>query len=171
VCDAGGGTVDLISYEVDSVDPFMISECSIGTAGACGSAFLDHAFETAVRARLGKYADQVLKPRCLSEILRHFNRFIKVEFKDDESVPFINFAVPGAPDIPEAMIEDGFMTMSRYRFNAICGVIFREEVRAIFLPQFYKVLDLVKGQIQQVNDKFGPGSLKVICVHIIFFDL
>lgn len=38
----------------------------------------------------------------------------------------------------------------------------REEVRAIFLPQFYKVLDLINGQIQQVNEKFGPGSLKVV---------
>lgn len=38
----------------------------------------------------------------------------------------------------------------------------REEVREIFLPQFYKVLDLVNGQIQQVNGKFGQGSLKVV---------
>jgi hypothetical protein len=37
----------------------------------------------------------------------------------------------------------------------------REELRAIFLPQFQKVLDLVNGQIEQVNGKFGPGSLKV----------
>jgi len=37
----------------------------------------------------------------------------------------------------------------------------REEVRGIFLPQFYQVLDLVTGQIQQVNEKFGAGSLKV----------
>lgn len=30
------------------------------------------------------------------------------------------------------------------------------------MPQFHKVLDLVNGQIQQVNEKFGPGSLKVL---------
>jgi len=112
VCDAGGGTVDLISYEVESVKPFMISECSIGTADACGSVFLNRAFEAAVRKRLGKYAEQVLKPRCLAEVLRHFDHFIKVEFKDD--VEFINFAIPGAPDIPEADVEDGFMSMTRY---------------------------------------------------------
>jgi hypothetical protein len=160
VCDAGGGTVDLISYEVDSIKPFLISECSVGTAGACGSVFLDRAFEAAVRIRLGKYAEQVLKPRCLAELMRYFNNFIKVEFKDDENVPFINFAVPGAPDIPEADIEGGFMTMSRYS-NIYNWTDFREELRAIFLPQFHKVLDLVNGQIQQVNEKFGPGSLRV----------
>jgi len=113
VCDAGGGTVDLISYEVESVKPFLISECSIGTADACGSVFLNRAFEDAVRRRLGKYAEQVLKPRCLSEVLRHFDHFIKVEFKDD--VESINFAIPGAPDIPDASIEDGFMTMDRLK--------------------------------------------------------
>jgi hypothetical protein len=112
VCDAGGGTVDLISYEVESVKPFMISECSVGTADACGSVFLNRAFEDAIRKRLGKYAEQVLKPRCLSEMIRHFDHFIKVEFKDD--VDLINFAVPGAPNIPETYVEDGFMSMTRF---------------------------------------------------------
>lgn len=103
--------MDLIAYEVESVKPFMISECSIGTADACGSVFLNRAFEDAVRKRLGKYAEQVLKPRCLAEMLRYFDHFIKVEFKDD--VDSINFAIPGAPDIPEASVEDGFMSMDR----------------------------------------------------------
>ena len=113
VCDAGGGTVDLIAYEVNCMKPFLISECSIGTAGACGSLFLDRAFEDAVRAKLGRHAEQVLKPRTVAEMMRYFNHFIKVEFKDDEAIPSVNFAVAGAPDIPEADIEGGFMTMSR----------------------------------------------------------
>lgn len=120
VCDAGGGTVDLITYQVDSMNPFLISECSIGTAGECGSLFLDKAFEDAVRTRLGERAGEVLKPRTVAEMVRHFQHFIKVEFKDDETVPFVNFAVPGAPDIPEAGIDCGFMTMSRY-FNTNGG--------------------------------------------------
>ena len=99
---------------MDSINPFLISECSIGTAGACGSLFLDRAFEEAVRTKLGSHATQVLKPRTVAEMMRYFKHFIKLEFKDDESVPSINFAVPGAPDIPEADIEGGFMTMSRY---------------------------------------------------------
>lgn len=31
LCDAGGGTVDLISYEVDSVDPLELKELVPGT--------------------------------------------------------------------------------------------------------------------------------------------
>lgn len=37
----------------------------------------------------------------------------------------------------------------------------REELRGIFLPTFQKVLELINGQIEQVNNKFGPGSLNV----------
>jgi hypothetical protein len=159
VCDAGGGTVDLISYEVESLKPFMISECSVGTADACGSVFLNRAFEDAVRKRLGKYAEQVLKPRCLSEMLRHFDHFIKVEFKDDVEV--INFAVPGAPNIPEAYIEDGFMSMTRYLRAIILADYRREELREIFIPQFQKILALINDQIQQVNSRFGSGAMQV----------
>lgn len=97
--------------------PFRISECSIGTAKPCGSIFLDRAFMAAVRTRLGNYADQVLRPRCVAELMRYFTHFIKVEFKDDNSQPQMVFALPGAPDIPEADVEGGFMTMSRCSYR------------------------------------------------------
>ena len=92
----------------------MISECSVGTADAWGLVFLNRAFEVAVRKRLGKYAEQVLNLRCLSEVLRHFDEFIKHEFKDD--MESVDFAIPGALNIPEAHVEDGFMSMTRYNY-------------------------------------------------------
>jgi hypothetical protein len=139
----------------------MISECSIGTADACGSVFLNRSFEDAVRKRLGKYAEQVLKPRCLAEMLRHFDHFIKVEFKDD--VDSINFAIPGAPDIPEACVEDGFMSMDRL-LHTLRNLIIREELREIFIPQFQKILTLINDQIQQVNSRFGTRALQVTSI-------
>jgi hypothetical protein len=30
VCDAGGGTVDLISYKICSINPFQVAECAVG---------------------------------------------------------------------------------------------------------------------------------------------
>lgn len=30
VCDAGGGTVDLISYKICALDPFQVEECAVG---------------------------------------------------------------------------------------------------------------------------------------------
>jgi hypothetical protein len=43
--------------------------------------------------------------------MRHFRNFIVPEFQDD--IDLINFGVPGAPNIPEAGVEDGFMLMTR----------------------------------------------------------
>ncbi|KAH7005735.1 hypothetical protein EDB82DRAFT_521710 [Fusarium venenatum] len=44
VCDAGGGTVDLISYVFESTDPFIVKECVKGDGDLCGGVFLDEAF-------------------------------------------------------------------------------------------------------------------------------
>lgn len=154
----------MISYEIDSVKPFIIRQCSVETADACGSIFLNRAFEDAVRKRLGKYAEQVLEPRVLSEVIRHFDEVIKVDFKDD--VDMILFAVPCAPDIPEAGVEDGFMTMTRSQIQFFHPLIIREELREIFIPQFEKILALINDQIQQVNFRFRPGAMRVQQCHI-----
>jgi actin-like ATPase involved in cell morphogenesis len=54
VADCGGGTVDLISYEVISVKPYLeVGERVSGTGGMCGSSFLNRNFEKLVRGRIG----------------------------------------------------------------------------------------------------------------------
>ncbi|KAH6604197.1 hypothetical protein Trco_007643 [Trichoderma cornu-damae] len=44
VCDAGGGTVDLITYEVARVQPLQLREVTEGTGGKCGSSMLNMRF-------------------------------------------------------------------------------------------------------------------------------
>jgi hypothetical protein len=44
VCDAGGGTVDLITYEVTSVNKLELKEVTEGTGGKCGSSMLNKRF-------------------------------------------------------------------------------------------------------------------------------
>ncbi|KAG5915102.1 hypothetical protein E4U53_004528 [Claviceps sorghi] len=44
ICDAGGGTVDLISYEVSPADGRAVKEVTEGTGGRCGSAMLNTRF-------------------------------------------------------------------------------------------------------------------------------
>lgn len=46
ICDAGGGTVDLISYTVEHLNPFLkVKEAAPGTGGLCGSSYLNRIFE------------------------------------------------------------------------------------------------------------------------------
>jgi molecular chaperone DnaK (HSP70) len=53
VCDMGGGTVDLISYRVASLQPTMISEATVGSGAQCGGSFIDREFLKWLEHRLG----------------------------------------------------------------------------------------------------------------------
>ena len=45
ICDAGGGTVDLISYSVTSLKPVLeVEEAAAGNGGLCGSTYLNRIF-------------------------------------------------------------------------------------------------------------------------------
>ena len=55
LCDAGGGTVDLISYTVTTLKPQLeIIEATAGTGMLCGSTFLNRRFEKFLEDKLGK---------------------------------------------------------------------------------------------------------------------
>lgn len=55
VVDAGGGTVDLISYRIKGHHPSLeVSEAAQGSGGTCGGAFLNDRFEQMLRQTLGQ---------------------------------------------------------------------------------------------------------------------
>ena len=63
LCDAGGGTVDLISYTVKSLSPLVVDEAATGTGGLCGSTFLDRRFQEYIINKCGSnvgWDEQVL---------------------------------------------------------------------------------------------------------------
>jgi molecular chaperone DnaK (HSP70) len=65
LCDAGGGTVDLISYTVTALKPVLeLTEASPGTGSACGSSFLNRTFHKFLEKKVGGQAgwdDEVLE--------------------------------------------------------------------------------------------------------------
>ena len=54
VCDAGGGTVDLISYEVSNASHRVVREVTEGTGGRCGSAMLNKRFRRLLKQTHGE---------------------------------------------------------------------------------------------------------------------
>ncbi|KAI1128368.1 hypothetical protein F5Y10DRAFT_277509 [Nemania abortiva] len=54
VVDAGGGTVDIISYTLNKLEPLSVSECVEGEGGLCGGTFLDKEFEVLLKQYIGK---------------------------------------------------------------------------------------------------------------------
>ncbi|KAI0112375.1 hypothetical protein GGR51DRAFT_568510 [Nemania sp. FL0031] len=54
VVDAGGGTVDIISYKLNKAEPLSVSECVEGQGALCGGTFLDKEFEALLKRYIGK---------------------------------------------------------------------------------------------------------------------
>ena len=54
LCDAGGGTVDLITYKVSSLKPVLkLAEASPGSGSLCGASFLNRGFQKYLEEKLG----------------------------------------------------------------------------------------------------------------------
>lgn len=71
ICDAGGGTVDLISYTITSLKPILeIKEASPGSGALCGSTFLNQRFEAFLRNRLKN--EEGFDDELLAEAMERF---------------------------------------------------------------------------------------------------
>ncbi|KAL2882482.1 hypothetical protein SGCOL_002222 [Colletotrichum sp. CLE4] len=148
VCDAGGGTVDLIAYKIISLKPLKVEESAVGTGGLCGSAFLNYRFEEHVRNKLGhsRFDEMKVKKNKTWQMgLRYFEEFVKRNFNEEEHQE-VNVPFPGLPDDEEAGLDCGFMVMSS------------DEIKEIFAPVVKEVCDLVQGQVTGIRSKGGVVS-------------
>ncbi|KAL9087723.1 MAG: hypothetical protein Q9165_006490 [Trypethelium subeluteriae] len=149
VCDAGGGTVDLIAYRITQLAPLRVEESAVGTGGLCGSAFLNYRFEDHVRERLGaeKFAQmREKKPKSWMMGLRYFEEFVKRNFSMEEGGGLggeVNVPFPGLPDDEDAGLDSGFLVMTP------------EQVEAIFEPVIKEVEQLVEGQVEAIRENGG----------------
>jgi hypothetical protein len=117
ICDAGGGTVDLISYQVvESTPKFSVEECCPGTGGAWGAIRLDEQFQILLKRKLGKYADNLLTKKKLEESMAHFGPYLKCRFNpyDRNREPECLIPFTGTPDIPEIGIEKEYLKFHAY---------------------------------------------------------
>ncbi|OQO13037.1 hypothetical protein B0A48_02501 [Cryoendolithus antarcticus] len=148
VCDAGGGTVDLISYKVTSLNPLRVEESAVGSGGLCGSAFLNYRFADYIKARIGPQVFENMKekkPKTWQMALKYFEEFVKRNFNEEEHSE-VNVPLPGLPDDEEAGIDSGFLMMTA------------GEVAHIFEPVIKEVVALVRSQIDAVQSKGGLVS-------------
>lgn len=55
LCDAGGGTVDLITYTISALKPILqVTEASAGSGDLCGGSFLNRRFQRFLEEKLGQ---------------------------------------------------------------------------------------------------------------------
>ncbi|PLB55168.1 actin-like ATPase domain-containing protein [Aspergillus steynii IBT 23096] len=77
VCDAGGGTVDLIAYRIKTLEPLELVEVTEGTGRVCGSLFLDERFENLVRGRMGAEKYDFLPDPCKDAVRSYWQDRVK----------------------------------------------------------------------------------------------
>lgn len=66
ICDMGGGTVDMISYKVNKLDPVAVEEITVGCGDQCGGSFVDRSFLRWLEMKLGT-VDFLKISECRSE--------------------------------------------------------------------------------------------------------
>ncbi|QGA17172.1 hypothetical protein EYB26_004842 [Talaromyces marneffei] len=117
VCDAGGGTVDLISYCVDDLTPLKLREVVEGTGGVCGSMVLDNRFESLLEELLGFETFELLPENTRKAALQFWQESIKPNYDgtdlDDDDDPNWELTLPGLPDQPLIGLKGGFLQLTR----------------------------------------------------------
>ncbi|RPB02320.1 hypothetical protein L873DRAFT_1841843 [Choiromyces venosus 120613-1] len=143
VCDAGGGTVDLITYIVTKTAPLKVQESAVGDGGTCGSIYLNRRFELFLTEKLGGRAMERLRPRINAAVMKEFEDFIKRDFCDLPTQDEYTISVPGVRDTQWNGVQDEVLTITR------------GELREIFEPIVQAILELVHKQLKAVEKQNG----------------
>ncbi|KAB8304154.1 hypothetical protein EYC80_003573 [Monilinia laxa] len=144
ICDADGGTVDLISYEIMSLVPKLeLKELVPGKGGMAGSLGLNKRFEEAVRELVGEYQFHALrKTRGFSSAVEQFDLSVKTAFRGKGDK---NYLV----DFPMAKLQDD--EHRNLSFN--CWHLRCDDVKKIFDSLITDIERLVDEQVNLVRVK------------------
>ncbi|KAH9224084.1 hypothetical protein DL95DRAFT_517343 [Leptodontidium sp. 2 PMI_412] len=157
VCDAGGGTVDLISYTIQSFDPFRLSECIGATGDLCGAVYVDREFLKHIHT----YRRHM---RSLSRETE--KRFMEREWENNIKRNFDGTAGPWLIDTPPNQ-QNRRMKAMRSVFKKEESTVLQwtgEHVREIFAEVVPKIIDLLRDQVQGIKDATGSPPKVIILV-------
>ncbi|KAL0639028.1 hypothetical protein Q9L58_001910 [Maublancomyces gigas] len=145
--------VDLISYQVQDLNPLTVNECVKGTGGLCGSVFLNRGFLDLVKSRIGDLFKK-MKPATRNRMVSEWELVLKRDFSNSEEDDLSSCPIGPIPDNSELRILDGELLINR------------EEMLAIFDPVIGQIITLVQEQIDMVAAKDDP-ELQISVRHIM----
>ncbi|KAF4626672.1 hypothetical protein G7Y89_g11485 [Cudoniella acicularis] len=160
ICDAGGGTVDLISYEITQLFPRLeLKELVPGKGGMAGSLGLNKRFEEAVKNLVGEEQFfHLRKSRGFTLAVQQFDRSVKTAFRGDLYEDYyVNFPMARLNDDPDRNLI------------ANCWNMKGCDVKAIFDPLIQDIERLVDEQVNLVTMKrVADGHPKADQIKAIF---
>ncbi|KAH8898759.1 actin-like ATPase domain-containing protein [Thozetella sp. PMI_491] len=150
LCDAGGGTVDLISYKVTQTTPsFRVEEAAVGSGDKCGATYVEKEFLTWLEKWIGEERyNRIPKPKTRhgSPMINTFET-AKMQFSgDDDDIPITLPSEIGIRDDDALKIEDGVLSLDR------------TQMRQFFDPCVNRTLELIDGQAVFVVGGFGLNN-------------
>ncbi|KAF8863039.1 actin-like ATPase domain-containing protein [Acephala macrosclerotiorum] len=155
VCDAGGGTVDLISYTVKSFEPFRLVECIGATGDLCGAVYLDRAFLHLVKTLRSKHTMDKDAER----------RFMEREWELNVKRNFDGTHGPWPVELPQTQHN---------RKHSLKNVFKKEEssiltltgdhLRQVFAEVVPKIVELLRDQVEGIKTKTGSRPKVIILV-------
>ncbi|KAI7855560.1 hypothetical protein BDC45DRAFT_604795 [Circinella umbellata] len=158
ICDAGGGTVDLIVFQVNFSDENdndnpgkrkrQLKEVTKGMGESCGSVFLDDRYHELLQSKLGAHVMSKIQPREMNDLMEQFIDSIKPEFDgvDDHYVTLPRSVE--LDELPESIhdYDDGCLDEGTIKLTA------QELKQQVFDPVVERVLTLISQQYEQITD-------------------
>ncbi|KAF2154316.1 actin-like ATPase domain-containing protein [Myriangium duriaei CBS 260.36] len=156
VCDAGGGTVDVITLEVQRLAPLQFCEVAAGTGGLCGSAFIDAEFLKLLERLFGPMRwEAILKKHreAVQDLKQEFSERVKPKFGSVEATEDTTYRLkfPGVPSNKEARVRAGYMTL------------LHSDIASLFDNVVGKILALLEDQ-QRAASKLGKVVTGILLV-------
>ncbi|KAH6859112.1 hypothetical protein BKA58DRAFT_473205 [Alternaria rosae] len=149
ICDAGGGTVDLISYEVNQTNPVKMGEAVEGTGGLYGGIFIDEGFEAMCKARLGRRWDRLSKAGIKEVLKGEWEHAIKPQFKQGNDGKEYIVGIPAEAFGKTSLDDDSrepFIKRGRIHFKS-------SHIQQAFVSSFTGIDRLVDEQIGKAAQK------------------
>ncbi|CAG7557355.1 unnamed protein product [Fusarium equiseti] len=154
ICDAGGGTVDLISYVVESTDPFVVKECVRGDGSLCGGVFLDENFLQLIKRKV--------KPASWESVsIAEQKKFLNDGWEHGIKPQFSNQNRTWLVDLPDSC--GGPASNSKLKRRRTLELS-SDDIRSVYTPIIDKIEALVKRQTEAIQSKYGQKATYIILV-------
>ncbi|KAH8678766.1 hypothetical protein BGZ60DRAFT_401802 [Tricladium varicosporioides] len=156
LCDAGGGTVDLISYRITQLRPTLrVEEAAIGSGDKCGATYVDKEFLSWLEKKLGTTAFKHIPPAKTRHGSALMNAFETAKMHFEGKPEEVQITLPkecGIEDDVEKGIEDRELTVTD------------TDLKEIFNPCVNRTLELIDGQIAAILSSGHRKPKLVLCV-------
>ncbi|PNP79594.1 hypothetical protein FNYG_07210 [Fusarium nygamai] len=151
ICDCGGGTTDLISFQVRSMEPLAVREISPSKCIYAGAALLDDGFMKLLRAKT-----QAERPKNAFKDLtdKDYNKFADQVWHNEMKIEHSVDKEGQTFDLPLKFIgkQVGKSTME---FTAA-------DIHGVFDPVVNKITNLVESEMAIVEERTGKQATHVV---------